>query len=283
MAAFLQTANKAVANPAYRPAFTVASPKEGGISDSVLDWTNNTNAVNADMPELGHLYVENSRGVRLLDWHAASKQGLTLHVPGDELLFVKTSDGKKEFRLRINTSKSAPNKKPILLSSVSSNIPTIRRRGALHLAFESLFKTPFGKTQLSLFEWDQKQERGDLTYLNSFSEGDAIGDKTNFRQRLKKISGFSTFAMGAVGVGAHLLSYNESRIATDASHRVKTDAQVKVSRLNTVAALGYSLALVSASVWLTTSLWPKSKAEHFVLTNLGSKSTDLALGVRATF
>ena len=283
LAAFLQTANKAVANPAYRPAFTVVPPKEGGVRDSVLDWTDNKSVISANMPELGHLYVENAKGVRLLDWHATGKQDLTLHVPSNELLFVRTADGKKEYRLRVEIPESNQNNEILHLSNVSSSIPTIRRRGALHLAFESLFKTPFGKKQLSLFEWEQGQEDIEFPYLNRYSADYETKDKTQFKQRLKKMSGVSTIAMGAVGVGAHLLSYNESRVASDASHRDKTDAQVKVSRLNKVATLGYSLALVSASVWLTTSIWPKSKAEHVVITGLGSKSTDLGLAVRTTF
>lgn len=146
LGAFLENANQRIPNAKYRPDFGVHPPggdKKENLNREVFRWKDDRSVVELD-GGLGHVYIENARGERLLDAHPAPGQKLKLHVPSERPLFVVQDDEQAEHV--VDTLG------PVSVTSLEPARPKIARRGALHLAFQKLFGAPFAEQDVANFE-----------------------------------------------------------------------------------------------------------------------------------
>lgn len=146
LGAFLMTANQAIANPRYRPDFSVHPPGEppGELSRGLLSWELDGQALLVDDPDVGRVYVESATGERLADVHVAPGHAVALHVPAGRPLFVRGHDDATEYVVRAGG--------PLRVSALAAEPPLVARKGALHLAFEQLFAEPFDPGKVEAFE-----------------------------------------------------------------------------------------------------------------------------------
>jgi hypothetical protein len=144
LGAFLAAANQSIENERFRPDFLVRPPGQD-LGQAVLGWAAARGGppLRVEGGGVGHLYIETARGERLLDAHPAAGQPLLLHLPGERPLFVRRSDESAE---EVVTESAPP---PI--TALPPVPPAVAMRGALHLAFEQLFASPFGAADVRDF------------------------------------------------------------------------------------------------------------------------------------
>lgn len=139
LGAFLATANHAIGNPRFRPDFAVRPPGRA-IDAELIAWPSDA-GLRIRAP-LGHIYVESASGERILDGHAAPGQQLALWLPAARPLFLRRSDESVEYPIVAVHAR---------FDELVATPPRASPRGALHLAFESLFSEPFGPASLAAF------------------------------------------------------------------------------------------------------------------------------------
>ncbi len=146
LGAFLAIANKGIANPRYKPNYFVRPPGvfPGDLARTLLRWPPHPSVLVVDMPKMGHFYVEDTRGTRLIDVHPEAGSVIRLHLPSRRPVFIRREGGDLEWVL------SEPG--PARLSEVPSR-PYLRmsRKGALHAALERLFVEPFGPRDVAVY------------------------------------------------------------------------------------------------------------------------------------
>ena len=186
LGAFLATANQGIANRRFRPDFAIRPPANQ-LGADVLAWAGRAAVTLGPAlgPGLGHVYVETASGERLLDGHAAAGQALALRLPSTRPLFVRSADDSRERAIDENA--------PLAIDALVAAAATTAHRGALHLAFEQLFATPFGPDALDRFT---------LRYAEGERLMIARRGIDHSRQRMRQ--GLAFAAVGLVAVGAAL-------------------------------------------------------------------------------
>jgi hypothetical protein len=135
-----------------------------------------------------------------------------------------------------------------------SIIPTqnarIRRKGALHLAFDKLFSEPFGMNKLETYsERFVPNAEADLATVSAEAP-------TPFRRHLKIAAFWTAIGSAALGAAANIYAFERYNSGENASLTGKMEINRDIENLNTVAIVFYSLAGVAAATWLTLTLWP---------------------------
>ncbi len=142
LGAFLETANRSIPNPRFRPDF-VALPPRGreGLSVALLSWA--APGVESSVGE--HAYVERANGERLLDVHSRARLA-RLHLPEERPLFMRSQDEQREATLEVSS---------LAVTMLASASAGPARKGALDRALRQLFDVPFGSTEVETFtrEW----------------------------------------------------------------------------------------------------------------------------------
>ncbi len=240
LGAFLDSANKSIANDKLRPIFLVKPPgnpvKNLGIP--ILIWPRSRNELTVDVSYLGHFYLENAQGVRHLDVHPAANQQLTLHLPPERPLFVRKADESIELVIQRRDDPQ--------LSAVAPRPFEIARKGAQHLAFEELFAQPFSSGNVREFTEefrDQTQREQQITQELVFTK--------KRRKVVKSVALGTALGATALGLGATFWSLERRLEADEAAHRDVDRINTTIRRINTGATICYSLAAVAAATWIS--------------------------------
>jgi hypothetical protein len=245
LGAFLTTANASIANARYRPDFAVRPP--GGSADalarSVLAWPAGVDAVTVGGGAgLGHVYVETARGERLADVHVTDGAAAAVRVPAERPLFVRAHDERRE---RVVAASG-----PATVVSFGDEPVEIARKGALHLAFEALFSTPFGPAQVSAFEQRYLEAlRADLVALD-----EARGSPR--RARVRRVASWTAVGAVALGVGANLWAAERRGAGEGASQAERDELNGTIDTLNTTSVVCYAVAGAAGATWLAMTLFP---------------------------
>lgn len=143
VSAFVERANEAIPNEQYRPNVYARAPKDSPV---LLDLRGRLHSrINVPGARAGRYLLEDSRGVRIADFHSAQGQPayllrprytgrLYLRRPGDDIEYV------------------IPNGPDVVeVAALAPSEPRERARGAANDAFELLFALPFEQSVVTHF------------------------------------------------------------------------------------------------------------------------------------
>jgi hypothetical protein len=242
LGAFLAVANDAITNGRFRPDFMVRPPGRD-LAEEVLRWSpasaTTTTTVRVEGAAVGHVYVETAHGERVLDAHPADGQPLTLHVPVERPLFVRRHDETAE---QVVIERAPP---PI--TSLAPAAPEIAMRGALHLAFEQLFDSPFAESSVRDFArgFDAREAAGVARAVASAPAAPA----RDTRHALRLVAGATVLAGAAVGVGLGAFALERYADGGRASQVELASTNASVRRLDIAAAVSFAIAGAAGLTW----------------------------------
>ncbi|HEY5957422.1 MAG TPA: caspase family protein, partial [Polyangiaceae bacterium] len=238
LAAFLSTANRGILNAKYRPDFMVQPPGRD-FGSEVLSWRLDPAVVTLQGAAIGHVYIETSLGERILDAHPASGQALTLHVPHERPIFIRRSDESGELVV--------DDLRPVQVATLDARPPEVGRRGALHLAFEQLFASPFGMQSVS-------------TYQPLVSPGpvqvDPLGHRSSTRSTIGTVAGFVSVGAAAGGLALLAVSGGVGKMGDGQSNAEVSRRNQVIRDLDVTAVVVLSVAGAAGLTWGWTKLWP---------------------------
>lgn len=228
LGAFLVSANSAIVNPRFRPDFLVRPPGRN-VREEVLRWSGAAprSAINLSLQADVHVYIEDGRGERVADVHPAAAQSLTLRVPQRRPLFVRRHDETAEAVLS-----QAGDARVV---AMQPRTPDVGRKGALNLAFEQLFATPFRAQDVASFS---------LRPLDEPLPPEPA--RPNWKRTLAGGVALGALAGGLVSNGIALQRYwaSEGR-----SQREIDDSNRLIHGLNVTSLICYGVAAVAGGAW----------------------------------
>lgn len=242
LGAFLSTANRAIQNPRFKPDFMVRAPGHD-LDQKILSYAGERATLNFTPRDWGHFYVENARGERLLDAHPAPHQALKLLVPEERPLFVRQNDERAEFVVQ---SAGA-----VAVSELTSTAPELAQRGALSLAFEWMFSSPFSQKDVASFR-NVAAEQRDAPTLDT-----ASGSKT--RRTVAWAAGLTALGAGAAGLTLSGLAVESSLSARGTSQRNIVESNDRIRTFNRASIPCYGVALAAGLTWAWAKWWPESR------------------------
>jgi hypothetical protein len=239
MAAFIDRANGSISNERYRPDVYAHPPKS---SDVLIDLRDNTRP-RIDVPGSlgGRYFLEDSRGVRVADFHNDERQPTYLLKPSNAgRLYLHRLGNEAEFVIPTDTD-------AVSLASLTPEEPHSGSRGATNDAFENLFALPFSNRVVQGFAlkpW-QPTSVDSSTPLSEWRLYTGMG-----------LLGVAT--VSAIGASASLLSANSLQASAAADPTPDVDDKIHARR--TWATVGFSVAGIAAASGLAVLLWPQGKA-----------------------
>ncbi|MBN2494311.1 MAG: caspase family protein [Deltaproteobacteria bacterium] len=244
-AAFVWTANAAIANPRFRPAFFSHPPRSDSQSQVLLDLAGAKGDRLVVDAAQGHMYVEDGQGLRLVDFHSFGEHELVLHLPGARPLFVRRPGSVQEVEL--------PAGSPHRLAALRSRRRPVSSRGAEHVAFGKLFSKPFGPEAIEA--WRTRPPDLEQT-------AELPTDWTWMRRGI----GISAAVLAITGGALTGLALDE-RAGVDAQTTGLERDRIneRIGRYNTGAVVCYALAGTALATYLVWTLWPEEQVEVHLL------------------
>jgi len=166
-----------------------------------------------------------------------------MHLPAERPLFVRSNDERGEYVLE-ETS-------PVSVAALSTPAPGVTRKGALHLAFEQLFASPFDEESVTTYERTVGREADGVV-----AQVAPPPTPSPARQRLHGAGGVLAVGATTAGVALDVIALLRSRSAAGMSQVAIANANRDVTRLDTASIACYAVGVVGALVWGGTKLWP---------------------------
>ena len=239
IAAFVQRANAAIPNERFRPDVW-ARPPLG--SSRLLDLRAGlTHRLEIDGEHAGRYLLEDSRGVRLADFHNAQGQPLKvirpLTTPG--MLYLRRIGDEQEFAI-------APGDEVVALSALAPQEPRVKGRGAAQEAFQHLFELPFDKAVAESYSFDRP-------VLMEGAREPALAPA--------KIAGLASLGLAVVGIAGGTWSYLATKALANApANESQADAAARnqrISRGNATTVAVFSVAGAAAVAGTVLMLVPE--------------------------
>lgn len=189
LAAFVARANEAIVNERYRPQVFARPP--AGVP-ALLDLRGARRTLEVAAGLHGRYLLEDSRGVRVADFHSAPGQAVRLVRPDvPEVLFLQNLGAQgEEYELR----EGGP---LVQVAALSARPSGVRARGAAHEAFQRVFTLAFDEGFVQRFAW-------------AYAGG--AGAERGSRAALRHWLGWSAVGTGAAALGAAVaLSWRVAR------------------------------------------------------------------------
>jgi len=249
LGAFLKTANMNIVNARYRPDFIMRPPGElpGKLSEEIIDWSGNRDVLVLDDASWGHLYIETSKGERVMDVHPAIDEKIIIHLPSALPVYVREDEDTRE--VVIETSGES------LFSKLVAKKIEVGNKSSLHLAFEDLFSEPFGEMNLADYQSTFGTQADELVSIEAQAP-------VRTRPIIKQTALWTTIGATAVGVGLSFWAMERKSAGDGASHEQRVELNEQIDKLNTAAIVFYALAGTAAATWLTLTLWPDEPADE---------------------
>jgi hypothetical protein len=247
MAAFVDRANAAIPNERFRPDVFARGPARAGpLLDLRAPPSRRLRVDGAD--QAGRYSLEDTRGVRLVDFHNARGHEVSLLLPaGAGLLYLRRAGDSREFEIPIETPGASA---VISLADLPSREPRSVARGAAHDAFSLIFSLPFDQEAFV----PTSVGRTDLA-----ATGDVVTPRPRWRTVAGVIAGGTAVASLAAAVGLTLSAHG---LANDAR---RAPSQKEAARLNgelagrkTWAEVSYGMAAAAAVSSGLLMFWPRS-------------------------
>lgn len=142
LAAFVQRANASITNEKYRPDI-FALPADG---DELIDLRRALDdTLDVEATQGAHYFLEDSRGVRLADFHNAQRVQLLRPASGGALYLHRLGAEEQEFRLPLRGG-------TVKLTALPANQPRVSSRGAANDAFASAFQLGFDSAAVAAWQ-----------------------------------------------------------------------------------------------------------------------------------
>lgn len=243
IAAFVARANAAIPNERFRPDVYARPPRAGGTLLDLRDALRRRLEVGGG--SAGHYVLEDGLGVRLLDFHNAADQKVTLVRPasrGD--LFLERLDDHLEYRI---TAGSAD---VVTVDHLEAEAPHVAGRGSAHESFSLTF----------LLQFDQ-----DVVRRFGTPWPDAVEPRSPPPRRWQRPAGWTALGIGGVGVAAaaglvlSARSLHDS-VTTGASQASVVARNAKISSRNTAAAICVGVGAAALATGATLLLWPEASS-----------------------
>lgn len=239
LGAFLAKANQSIQNPRFRPDFMVRAPRQQ-LEHAVLTWAERPAAIQVGHAYLGPFYVETAEGNRLLDAHPAPGQRLQLWAPSQRPLFVRRKDGLGEAVVSTRAPQS--------ITELAVSTPEVASRGALSLALENLFASPFREADVQEFE------RADRLRARP-----APGtERSERRDTLRWTTGVLALSTAAAGVTLNAIAGATYLQASGEPQRRIPELNQRIDTLNRLSLACYTGAVVAGALWAWATWWPEA-------------------------
>jgi hypothetical protein len=268
LGAFVAAANRGIVNPRFRPAFVVSPPGRtpNNLADALLAWQDWAGNLTVDKAAAGHYYIETADGIRIADIHSTSEASVAVHLPSARPLFVRRADDLTEGVL--STSQS------VKLSALAMQPSTTSRKGALGIAFESLFKEPFSVETV---------KRYDTLYTQKAVTADTLKDAPSPTRAIEySLLGVSVASLAAGGTMS-ILALTTRNNAKDIAQKDRPSMNQKIEGYNTAAIALYSVAAATGISWLTLKLVNLKKKRKEITVFPIVSPAELSLGLHGTW
>lgn len=256
IAAFVSRANEAIPNERFRPDVHIKAPAD---SDTLLDLRRGLGRrLDVDGAHAAHYWIEDERGVRLLDFHNGAGQAVHLvrPPPTGHVYLRREDDEDAEFTI--------PASPPVIeLADLPQEPLRVAARGAAHEAFSLLFSLPFGRSVVDAYEDPGPPADAAI----AFPPGrDAVGPSISRPPfPMRTVLGYGALGVGVAALGAGAVF---SVSAVDISHGTSSTApqqsvasrDERISAFNTRAAVAYAGGGLALGASLATFvLWPSAR------------------------
>ena len=260
IAAFVERANEAIPNERFRPR-VYARPPDGRAT--LLDINPALHRrLEINGPEHGHYLLEDTRGVRLLDFHNAPEQNLRILRPASGLLYLRRVKDRMEYPL--------PNAPPVVkLADLTAAARRTEVRGAAHHSFKLLFSLPFGPETVESYQLPGPESIIEIT-----------AQEPEQSSRWREYAGWGSLGLaGAAAVGGLVMTLLAADIRKsndpNQDHLHLAALNKKINDLNTTAAVLYSTSCAAIVAGLFLLLWPDDPPQASV--NLSPEGAVLML------
>lgn len=245
IAAFVQRANASIPNERFRPDVWARAPKDG---DRFVDLRRALKRrLEIDGEHAARYLLEDSRGVRLADFHSGKGQPLQLLRPlmAGESLFLRRLPDQAEFAV-------AHGEDVLALAAIAEQPPRVRQRGAAHESFQKLFELPFDRTIAAEYRFPHREPE------RAPELKDDIEDRplSPFQ-----IAGIATCALAAASAGAGLGTYLSARSEREGvkASDPQADVAARNARIRTKSEATTALLVGAGAAAVTGTflvLWP---------------------------
>jgi len=246
IAAFVERANAAVPNERFRPDVYA---KEPSTASSLLDLRPGLgHRLEMSGAQSGHYFIEDTRGVRLADFHNAPGQAVHMIRPASSgpLYLRKLADNTNaEIEYRMDVAPDV-----LRFEDLRPRPSTAQARGAAHDSFRLLFVLPFSQQEVDTFVVREPV---------LVAEPEPPQPRAEPGLSLRRPVGFGLLAVGAVAAAGGtwaLISALDARPHAGASQLQMYEANARIENRNqwSLALYGVSgAALASGAIVL---LWP---------------------------
>ncbi len=249
IAAFVDRANEKIANEKYRPDIHAHSPSGSDVLVDLRDALERRLEIKG--AEGAHYLLEDSRGVRLADFHNGAHQAVTLLRPSaGGALYVRRLSDEREF--------SVPGTPNVLsLGELPNGAPKVGSRGAAHDAFSLVFALPFDEQNVVTWRPREVAELG--------------GGEPNLTPWAVGAAALAATSLAA-GAAFTVLGLNaRAGVAVTDSQQAAAAANQRIATFNTTSLALYGAGAALAVVGTTLFIWANR------LTHSSAGSGSLAL------
>jgi hypothetical protein len=256
IAAFVERANAAIPNERFRPEVHARPPKDG---EWLVELGNALeHRIEVDGTEAMHLRLEDSKGVRLADFHNASGQRLWVARPvGTGPLYVRRVTDGREYRID-----SRP--EIVQLAALTPQAPRTIARGAEHEAFNLIFALPYDRQVVDSYEFRAPLPLGPLE-----------PEVPSWR----RVAGWSALGLAGASLGGGMWTTLSARglrsESAGLSHEEALRRNQRIQGLNRRSTTLYAAGAVAGAVGLGLLLWPGAPAEAYPTVAPGGASLNL--------
>jgi hypothetical protein len=253
IAAFVEQANRAVPNDRYRPRVFARPPLSSEYLVSLPETDSLELEVNGSRP--AHYFLEDSQGVRLMDFHNRKGHTMRLIRPSSRgSLYLHNEDDQTEYLI-------SPTSGKVELATLTPHQPRTQNRGAAHHAFAYLFTLPFGPGVVRDYEFPGP-ELSNLVVAEAAQNGALWYDTAGW---------VSVGLAGAAVTSAVVLSVTASDLRSSAgqnpTHEEATDINRQIRDRNIAAVTLYGVAAGTAAAGILFLLMPDQPIQTGVMTS----------------
>jgi hypothetical protein len=244
ISAFVQRANSAIPNDRFRPEVYARAPASAAALLDLRQGLARRFEIDGDHP--GRYFIEDSRGVRLADFHNASGQSLRLVRPASAgRLFLRKVGPESDVEYVLEADPAV-----LRFADLQPQATNIQNRGALQESFRLLFTLPFSQQVVDAFVEQRAPE----------AVASEAPDRPRPRRDVRRTVGFGLLGLSAAAAAGGtwaVLSALSIKNEPDTNQSDAFQANQLIDRRNDWARALYGVsgaALIAGGVLL---LWPR--------------------------